>query len=139
MRLPSGEMEICVELRMAGVGIWKINSCGCASGVYRRLSVGINARKNATLITSANDHARRSCSFRLLAKGAGVPTCELPSATHLSCSIRSCAVCHRSAGSFARHIRTTWSSAGGDIGWMLDIDGGTDDMMEEIRLAWLRP
>lgn len=41
-----------------------------------------------------------------------------PSATQRSSRVMSAALCHRSSGSFARHVLTTRPSAGGVVGWI---------------------
>ncbi len=55
-------------------------------------------------------------SFRRTADGA-LGRCAI----HFSSSCRSCAVCQRSSGSFARHLFTTRSSTGGVRGCSIDI------------------
>ena len=81
--------------------------------------------------------SRGSCAARR--PGAGSPACEPPSAIHSSCSFTSCAVWKRSSGSFARHVLTTRSSAGGIIGAASAIDGGSSRRIEPISDAWLLP
>ena len=51
----------------------------------------------------------------------------------------SCAVCQRSSGSFARHVRTTRSKAGGAVGATAEAGAGSEAMIEEMSDAWLRP
>src|ERR1700730_12701482 len=48
--------------------------------------------------------------------GTWIPACVSVPAIHFSCSFTSCAVWKRSSGFFSRHVFTTWSSAGGDVG-----------------------
>ena len=58
-----------------------------------------------------------------------------PRRSSAAAAITSWALCQRSSGSFSRHFRMTWSSAGGVIGWMLEIGGGCDDTIAAIRLV----
>ena len=71
--------------------------------------------------------------------GRRQPACEPPSAIHWSCSLTSCAVWNRSSGSFARHVFTTRSSAGGAIGAIAEIGAGSSLRIAEISEAWLFP
>jgi cytochrome c553 len=80
-------------------------------------------------------HANRSRLFLRAATGAGRPTTEPPSAIHWSCSLTSCAVCHRSSGSLARQDWITRSKAGGVIGWIDETGCGFSCMMAPIKLA----
>ena len=70
------------------------------------------------------------------AAGAAIPAAE-PSAIHLSSLPTSAALCQRSSGSLARHVFTTRSSAGGDIGCDREIGGGSrrHDRRDQRRLA----
>ena len=54
--------------------------------------------------TAAAAQASFSRDLRRAATGAGKPITEPPSAIHSSWSLTSCAVCHRSSGSFARQV-----------------------------------
>ncbi len=45
----------------------------------------------------------------------------------------------RSSGSFIRQVRTTRSSSGGVMGWMVDIAGGSDARIDAITLACVLP
>ena len=49
------------------------------------------------------------------------------------------AVWNRSSGSFARHVFTTRSSAGGVIGAIVETGAGSSLRIAEIRAAWLFP
>jgi hypothetical protein len=73
--------------------------------------------------------------LRLVTMGAGIPTCETPSAIHFNSRRRSLAVCHRSSGSFAKHVFTTRSSWGGVIGCNEEIGGGSASRIFAIKLA----
>ena len=84
-------------------------------------------------------HESFSRFFRRATTGAGTPAIEPPSAIHWSCSITSCAVDQRCSGSFAMQPLTMRSSEAGIIGWIEEIGGGSEPMIEEIRLAWLLP
>src|SRR4029453_2964306 len=81
----------------------------------------------ATRAATANNAARTQASFsrdlRRAMTGAGSPAAGPPSAPHFNSNITSCAVCQRSSGSFARHVFTTRSNAGGVIGEIVDIGG----------------
>ena len=81
--------------------------------------------------------SRGSCGARRPARAR--PPCEPPSAIHCSCSITSCAVDQRCSGSLARQPLTMRSSEAGIIGWIDEIGGGSEFMIEPIRLAWLLP
>ena len=52
--------------------------------------------------------------------------------------LRSPADCQRSSGSLARQVRTTRSSAGGDIGWTCEIGGGSSRRIAEMSEACAR-
>ena len=70
--------------------------------------------------------------------GAARPAAD-PSEIQRSSLPTSPADCHRSSGSFARHVLTTRSSAGGVIGCSVEIGGGSELMIDEISDAWLVP
>ena len=57
----------------------------------------------------------------------------------LSCSLTSCAVCQRSSGSFAKQIFTRRSSAGGAMGWIDEIGGGSRSRTAAMALAGVLP
>jgi hypothetical protein len=57
---------------------------------------------------AATDHASRARARRRDETTAGTPAWELDSPIHCSCPATSDALCHRSSGSFSRHLRTTW-------------------------------
>ena len=103
-----------------------------------RKSTRPKAARAATAAAAAISQAVRSRLRRLKATGAATPAAE-PPAIHWSSLAMSCALCHLSSGSLARQTLTTRSRAGGVIGWIVEIAGGSEDMMEEIRLAWLLP
>ena len=65
--------------------------------------------------------------------------CEPASAIHLNSSHKSLAVYQRFSGSFARHLLTVRSSAGGVIGLIEEISGGSSFKIAPITLAWLLP
>ena len=71
----------------------------------------------------AMDHPSQSRRRFRENAGATAPACD-PSAIHFNSPPRSAAFCQRSSGSFASDFFTTWSSAGGDIGWTCEIAGG---------------
>jgi hypothetical protein len=98
-------------------------------------------RKTAkrSVITPAITHGSNRASLPRDGSGAEIPAAGPPSWIHFSCTAMSCAVCQRSSGSFARHVRTTRSNAGGVIGVTVDTAGGSDPMIEEMREAWLLP
>ena len=52
-----------------------------------------------------------------------------PPAIHLSSLLKSPALCQRSSGSLARQVRTTRSSAGGVMGWTVEIGAGSSFMI----------
>ena len=91
------------------------------------------------VVTAARTHDRRSRIFLRAMAGTATPACDPPSAIQRSCSFTSCAVCQRSSGSFARHVRTTRSSAGGDMGCTAEMGCGSDARMAATMLAWLLP
>ena len=61
------------------------------------------------------------------------------SRSRLSILRRSPALCHRSSGDLARHLRTRRSNAGDAIGCVAETGGGLTDITATIRLAWLEP
>src|SRR5262245_7188002 len=87
---------------------------------------------------AATPQAIRSRFRRRGAAGAKTPAAD-PSAIHLNSLPTSPALCQRSSGSFAMQVFTTRSKAGGDMGCTVDIDGGSEVMIEEINEAWLVP
>src|SRR5262249_37392137 len=88
----------------------------------------------------ARIQATASRTRRLVTRTAGAATPAAdPSEIHSSSRPTSAADCQRSSGSFARHVFTTRSSAGGDIGCTVEIAGGSAVMIEEISEAWLAP
>jgi hypothetical protein len=86
-----------------------------------------------------NDHANFSRFFRRVATGVGTPACDPPSAIHFNCSWTSWTFWKRSSGSLARQVFTTRSSAGGDIGWMVETGGGSRSNTAAITLAVVLP
>ena len=82
----------------------------------------------AAAIAIGHFHARRG------AAGVSIAVCS----TSAISSMRSCAHCHRSSGSFARHRLTMRSSASGiSAGFptRLDTDGGSDRRIAAVTLA----
>ena len=72
------------------------------------------------------------------AVGRGVTTVRalpLSPAIHSSSRFTSCAVCHRSSGSFARQVATSRSRPGGASGRTDEIAGGCAIITAEMRLA----
>jgi hypothetical protein len=112
-------------------------SVGASTGARRTYPNVANAA--ARIAPAATPQARRSRLRRREMTTAGAPACEPPSTIHWSWSFASCAVWKRSSGSFARHVRTTRSNAGGVIGWTVEIAAGSSFMMFEINDAWLVP
>src|SRR5712692_6895736 len=74
-----------------------------------------------------------------LGGAAETAACDPVSAIHFNSRQRSLVACHRSSGSFAKHLLTTRSSAGGVIGWREDMGGGSSFRIAPITLAWLLP
>ncbi len=122
--------------RPSGAAIWKRTTCG-GSGARRAQRT---AKATAVIAASvATPHANRSRTFRRADTSAGSPTCEPPSAIHLSCNPTSWAAPKRSSGSFARQVSTTRSKAGGPSGTIFETGSGVECMTEPMRLAWVRP
>jgi len=96
-------------------------------------------RSAAAAPAAATIHASRSRFFRFVATIAGAPAWEPASAIHRSSLITSCALCHRSSGSFARQFFSTRSIAGGVIGAMLETGRGSSRRMEEMSETRLPP
>ena len=67
----------------------------------------------ASPASAAIAQAVPSRTRRRVATIPGSPAREPPSAIHCELRRTSRALCQRSSGSFSRHLRTTWSSAGG--------------------------
>ena len=107
------------------------------TGARRRYPAA--ARPAATIAAAATAQASLSRFLRLATTGAGSPACEPPSAIHWSCSFTSCAVWKRSSGSFARQVFTTRFRAGGIIGEISEIAGGSSRRIEPMSDAWLDP
>lgn len=72
-------------------------------------------------------------------RGAGTPACEPASAIQRSSLATSRALCQRSSGSFSRHFRTTWSSAGGITGTTSEIGRGCACRIAATRLVFDLP
>src|SRR4030095_13736109 len=62
-----------------------------------------------------------------------------PSAIHRSSLTTAPADCQRSSGSLARQVLTTRSNAGGVMGWIAEIGGGSAVLIEGISDARLAP
>ena len=110
---------------------------GCGAGLRSRHSAGEPESREhdaprPRAATSAGGGPRRRRARRS-------PICEPPSAIHLSSLPRSAAFCQRSSGSFARHRRTTRSSAGGVIGATAEMGAGSSFMIDEISDACVAP
>ena len=88
---------------------------------------------------AARIQASRSRLLRRSASVVGTPACEPASPIQRSSLATSWALCQRSSGSFSRHFFTTWSSAGGIIGWTDEIGGGCDARIAAIRLVFDLP
>src|ERR1700757_734509 len=89
-------------------------------------------RKKISTITAAASVASDQCpairchlAFFAGLEDSSAPLCALLSAIHLNSLARSPALCHLSSTDFARHFFTTCSRAGGVIGLMLMIGGGS--------------
>ena len=95
--------------------------------------------RRATIAAAATAQASFSRFLRRATTGAGSPAWEPPSATHWSWSFASCAVWKRSSGSLARHVLTTRFSAGGIIGEISEIAGGSSRRIAPMSEAWLVP
>src|SRR5215831_17042562 len=105
----------------------------------RRRREKLNPRRAIAAIANASQASLSRLLRRPITEaGAATPACD-PSAIHFSSAATSCADCHRSSGSFAREIRTARSRAGGDIGRIVEIAGGSSVMIDEITEAWLFP
>src|ERR1700726_1396845 len=117
MRVPSGEIAIAESRRLRRCGRYiakRVTGLGAAG--LRDHTV----KPTRKLVPkAAADHSAVFSQFFLreaagtAAKAARV---VLSSAIHFNSSQRSLAVCQRFSGSFARHLLTTRSSAGGVIG-----------------------
>ena len=123
----------------AGIGT-ATRVIGCAAAELRRASAHVaaaarTAPASAPMIAQETRSRRR----REATTGAATPACEPACAIHESSLLMSCALCQRSSGSLARHVRTTRSRAGGVIGATVAMGGGSDPMIEEINDAWLVP
>ena len=92
-----------------------------------------------TIAAAATAQASFSRFLRRATTGAGSPAWDPPSATHWSWSFASCAVWKRSSGSLARHVLTTRFSAGGIIGEISEIAGGSSRRIAPMSEAWLVP
>src|SRR5271157_1605335 len=87
--------------------------------------------------TNASIQAARSRhGLCLTAEDAAPP---LPSAIASNWSLTSCALCHRSSGSFSRQVLTTVSSARGNIGRTTEIGAGLRSRIAAITLVVLFP
>jgi hypothetical protein len=110
------------------------NRTASTGGARRGTSRERNAAAAAATTTAAI-HARRSRLFRRLTTTAGRSACEPACAIHCSSLLTSCALCHRSSGSLARHVRTRRSSDDGVIGARVEIGAGSADMIAVMREA----
>src|SRR5262249_13895923 len=139
-RRPSGETaRWSKESKEAFSGIVRERRTGLGETSRRRPRSAAADARAARIATAATPHAIRSRRRDdPAATGAGASACD-PCAIHLSSLAMSCALCQRSSGSLARQPRTTRSSAGGVIGWIVERDGGSPVRIAAIRDAWLFP
>ena len=143
IRRPSGDMvsdpESSPPISKAVFSGGRIEErIGAVSTGARRTYPNV-ANPAARIAPAATLQAMRSRLRRRETTTAGAPACEPPSTIHWSWSFASCAVWKRSSGSFARHVRTTRSNAGGVIGWIVETGTGSSFMMFEINDARLVP
>src|SRR5712692_6124970 len=139
-RLPSGESAIAPEPKanctFSGGRIEERKTRG-GSGLFP--SIQAARATAATVERRAQTAQSRSRLRRRATTDAGRPTCEPLSAIHWSWSRTSCAVWKRSSASLERQVFTTWSRAGGVIGWTVEIGGGSVWRIAPIVDAWLVP
>src|SRR4030095_8737060 len=83
----------------------------------------------------ATIHASRSRLLPRILTDAAALASDHALATHLNSSATSPALCHLWSGSLAKHFFTNLSKAGGVIGRILDIAGGSACSIAPIRLA----
>ena len=108
------------------------------TGGRRRRNIASATATATTAATAATVQARVSRRVRRTEAIDAAPAAD-PSAIHFSSLPTSAADCQRSSRSFARHVFTTRSSAGGVIGATAEIADGSEDMIDEISEAWLAP
>ncbi len=131
---PSGESARWLASSWTGIA----NSSRSAGGICR-----LNRNTDTATPTSANTpKAIRMPVALRRAQGLSTPNfaaSEIPldSRIQLSSSFRSCALCGRSSGSFARHVLTMCSSSSGVIGCNSRIGRGSSFRIAAIKLAWL--
>src|SRR5437879_5171753 len=104
--------------------IVRVTDCGGGGFRFQVAKLAITAPKNNAPRPRIIDRGPRDGMLFPGAAGIDV-TCELPPAIHFNSRHKSPAACHRSSGTFARHVFTTRSSCGGVIGCSEDIGGGS--------------
>ena len=140
--LPSG--DIAVQLPSSVFSGGRIeNTERSTGGAARRTrdsaSPAASPRStSATAVRMRPGADRRRVSATDRAAGAG-NAAALVSVAHRSSLATSAADCQRSSGSFAMHLRTTWSRVAGASGWIDVIGSGCFSRMDAIKDAWLAP
>src|SRR5262249_46666186 len=92
-----------------------------------------------TPATSATAAIAPAIQPHLVVLRTGAFVWEVESVIHMSCSLRSCAVCTRSSGSFARQALTKRSNAGVESGCNADIGCGSPARIAAMVLAVVLP